>query len=236
MSEWKQKRFWTDVTVTEVDGGWTVLLDGRGVKTPAKAPLVMPGQAMAQEVAQEWEAQDGIVDPTGMPFTRSVNAAIDKVRTQHAEVAELLSAYGDSDLLCYRAEGPEGLIARQAESWDPLLDWAADAFGARLQVRTGIMHAPQDKAALQALSARVHALSAFQLAGFHDLVGLSGSLILGLAVAEGGYSAEHIWDLSRLDEIWQAEQWGDDEEAMELSEIRKSAFLHAERFFQLSVA
>lgn len=132
MSEWKQKRFWKTVGVEPEGAGFAVALDGRRVKTPAKAPLVVPTQAMAGAIAAEWDAQVEVVDPLSMPNTRSANAAIDKVTIQFAEVADMLAEYGDSDLLCYRAETPEELVARQSENWDAALDWAAEALGARL--------------------------------------------------------------------------------------------------------
>ena len=234
MSEWAMKRFWTDVSVEAAEDGHRVTLDGRRVKTPAKSELVLPTLAMAEAVAEEWAAQDGKVDPLSLPCTRSANSAIDRVTPQHAEVAEMLAAYGDSDLLCYRADAPEELVARQAERWDPALDWAAETLGARLEPRTGVMHAAQSDAALRALGARVHELGAFHLAAFHDLVGLTGSLVLGFAAASGWRDAEEIWALSRLDEDWQAEQWGGDEEAAELAALKRREFQHACRFFALA--
>ena len=162
MSEWAPKRFWKATEAAPVDGGFTVLLDGRTVKTPAKATLVVPTEDLANAVAQEFAAQDEFIDPNTMPFTRTCNSAIDKVRVQHAEVADLLADYGDSDLLCYRADGPDELVARQADKWDPLLDWAAETLGARLAPRVGVMHSPQDTQAIAALRKKVHALDAFQ--------------------------------------------------------------------------
>ena len=220
----------------EAEGGHQVLLDGRKVRTPAKSELVVPTRGMAEAVAAEWAAQEGSVDPLSMPFTRSANAAIDRVRQHHAEVADMLAAYGDSDLLCYRADGPEALIARQCERWDPALDWAEAQLGTRLEPRTGVIHAAQSPEAVAALSARVRQLGPFHLAGFHDLVGLTGSLILGFAAAMDWRAPEEIWALSRLDEDWQAEQWGVDEEAAETAEIKRGEFLHAKRFFDLSGA
>ena len=184
-------------------------------------------------VPAEWDAQEEHVDPSKMPFTRMANAAIDKVAVQHAEVAELLAAYGDSDLLCYRAASPEELIARQAAIWDPVLDQAATKLGARLEPRTGVIHAPQDPQALAKLSSLVHAFDNFQLAAFHDLVGMTGSLILGFAAADNWMDADEIWRASRLDELWQEEQWGEDEEARESAEIKCLEFRHAKRFFEL---
>lgn len=233
MSEWKQKRFWKTVAVVPQDSGYTVELDKRRIKTPAKAGLIVPTQDLAEAIAIEWDAQEDLVKPDTMPFTRTANAAIDKVAIQHGEVADMLAAYGDADLLCYRAEGPEGLIARQAERWDPALDWAAEHLNARLEPRSGLMHAPQDASVLGELSHRVHALSNFQLAAFHDLVSLSGSLVLGFAAALDWRSADEIWSLSRVDEDWQSEQWGKDDEAEAQAEIKHSAFLHAKRVCDL---
>lgn len=233
MSEWKAKRFWKEATVVEESGGYAVRLDGRPVKTPAKRPLILPTRAMSEAVAAEWDAQEGEIKPHLMPVTRTANSAIDKVVPQHPEVADMLAAYGDSDLLCYRAERPEALVARQEEHWDPMLDWGAEVLGARLEPRTGVMHAPQDPEALAVLSARTHALDAFELAAFHDLVSLSGSLILGFAAALDARPADRIWEISRLDEIWQAEQWGKDDEAEAQAEIKRASFLHAHRMFTL---
>ncbi len=234
MSEWAMRRFWTRAEVAEADTGFTVTLDGRSVKTPAKALLAVPTRGLAEEIAAEWAAQVEKVDPATMPFTRMSNSALDKVAVQHAEVADMLAAYGDSDLLCYRADHPEELVLRQQTAWDPMLDWAADALGARLVPRTGIMHAPQDRAALEALSQKVHALSDFELAAFHDLVSLTGSLILGFAAIAETDRPEEIWALSRVDETWQEEQWGFDEEARDIAELKRQAFVHAFRFHGLA--
>jgi len=233
MSEWKAKRFWTRATVTQEEDGFGVALDTRPVKTPAKRLLIAPTHALAEAVAQEWDAQGDVIDPLSMPFTRSVNAALDKVAPQHAEVADLLAAYGDSDLLCYRADGPEALVQRQNEAWDPMLEWAAESLGARLVAHKGVMHAPQDPQALTRLSDLTHRFDPFELAAFHDLVSLTGSLILGFAATRDAAAAEIIWDISRLDEIWQAEQWGKDDEAEDTAALKKTAFLHSKHVFDL---
>ena len=231
MSEWKQKRFWKEAAAVKESGGWAIQLDGRSVKTPAKAGLIVPTQTMAEAIAAEWHAQEDVVDPTSMPFTRSANAAIDKVAIQKAEVADMLAAYGDADLLCYRADSPAVLVDRQNEAWDPYLEWAASHLGARLATRTGIMHESQDPEARRQLSERLHALSEFELAAFHDLVSLSGSLILGFAAAQDLNPVLNVWAASRVDEIWQQEQWGADEEAESVAEIKKTSFFHAKSFF-----
>ena len=236
MSEWALKRFWKAAQAEPAEGGWTVTLDGRGVRTPAKAPLVLPTQALAEAIALEWQAQQDKVDPTTMPLTRTANSALDKVRLQQAEVADMLAAYGDSDLLCYRADAPDDLVQRQRDGWDPLLDWAEATYGARLHPRTGIMHDPQDADALRRLAGPVHAMDAFRLAAFHDLVSLTGSRVLGLAATERARPPQDIWDLSRIDETFQQEQWGTDEEAAEIVALKRDAFLTAERFYRMAEA
>ncbi|GHF63222.1 ATP12 family chaperone protein [Seohaeicola zhoushanensis] len=234
MSDWKPRVFWKEAAVIPAENGFAVQLDGRPVKTPAKRALVLPTQGLAEAVAEEWAAQDKVVDPGTMPVTRTANAAIDKVATQHRQVAEMLAGYGDSDLLCYRAEAPEELVALQAAEWDPALDWAEAALGARLAAHAGVMHRPQDAAMLERLAGRVLALDAFRLAAFHDLVSLSGSLILGFAAAENWKEAEEIWRISRLEELWQIEHWGEDEEARDSAERKRRDFLQAKRFFDLA--
>lgn len=234
MTDWKAKRFWKEATVETADGGFTVHLDARPVRTPLKSALIVPTVRLAQEIAAEWDAQEGIIDPLSMPHTRSANSAIDKVAPQHDAVAQMLADYGDSDLLCYRAPAPTELIARQAEHWDPLLDWAETRLGARLHTATGVIHVPQDPKTLARLSGRVHGLDAFALTGFHDLVSLSGSLILGFAAMLDHRPVDEIWKLSRVDEDWQSEQWGVDDEAVAMAETKRSAFVHAKIFLDLS--
>ena len=231
MSDWAPKRFWKDVSVVEVPGGFTVLLDGRGVKTPAKATLVVPTRAFADLVAAEWAAQGEKIDPDTMPATRAANAAIDKVTHQFDEVAALLTAYGETDLLCYRATDPAALIERQAAVWDPLLDWSSQRFGVRWQVTSGVMPTAQPAETLAVLSAHVATLTPFQLTAFHDLVAMSGSLVIALAVTEQALPVEDLWHASRIDEAWQIEQWGEDEEAQALAARRRESFLAAARFF-----
>ena len=232
MSGWAAKRFWTEAKPVSLERGFSVQLDGRPVKTPAKAALIVPTLGLAEQIAAEWDAQEKTVDPTTMPFTRSANAAIDKVMIQHAEVADMIADYGDSDLLCYRADSPRELCERQAMAWDPLLDWADQTFNARLRPRTGVVHVPQDPRAIENLRRVVHGFDAFELTAIHDLVGMSGSLIIGLAAAHGIESPKALWDKSRVDERWQAEQWGDDDEALEVEERKKTEFLHAANFFR----
>lgn len=234
MTEWKAKRFWTETEVRVEENGFGISLDGRPVKTPAKRVLLAPTREFADAIAEEWAAQEEKIDPSSMPFTRSANAAIDKVALQHAEVADMIAAYGDSDLLCYRAGRPKSLVARQSEQWDPILEWSRSTLDARLETRAGVIHEAQDPVILGRLASRVHAMSPFQLTGFHDLVSLSGSLILGFAATFDFMSPKAIWDISRLDEIWQAEEWGQDEEAESAASVKELAFVHAKQVFALA--
>lgn len=233
MSEWKARRFWQNAEIRAEADGFAVLLDGRPVRTPLKRPLVVPTAQLADRIAAEWQAQGDAVQPLTMPFTRSANAAIDKVADQRDEVADLIAAYGDSDLICYRAESPAELVGRQAAAWDPLIDWAAAEFDAQLAVRSGVRHRPQSPAALDRLGAPVRAAGAFHLTALHDLVSLSGSLVIALAVARRQMDAAAAWSVSRLDEDWQTERWGEDDEAAIFASERRAAFLHAAEFYEI---
>jgi chaperone required for assembly of F1-ATPase len=230
MAEWEAKVFWKVVAVTPAEGGFAVTLDGRPVRTPGKRVLVLPTRPLAEMVAAEWAAQSGALRPDTMPATRTANSAVEKVAPARAAVIDDLAGYGGSDLLSYRAEAPAALQARQQAGWDPLLDWAAAALGARLATGAGIIHVPQPPDALSRLRAEVAAMDDFRLAAFHDLVALSGSLVLALAVVHGRLDPETAWALSRLDEDWQAEHWGRDDEAEAAAALKRAAFIHAARF------
>jgi chaperone required for assembly of F1-ATPase len=225
-----KKRFWTEATAG--DAG-EILLDGRAIRTPAGAPLRAPTRTAAEAAAQEWNTQTGAIDAARMPITRALNSAIDRVAPQHAEVVEIVAAYGASDLLCYRADHPAALAARQAEAWDPLLSWAEERYGARLVCGIGVMHVAQPPGSVAALGRTVAAFDPFALTALHDLVALSGSLVLGLAVAEGRLKALNAWNISRIDEDWQAEQWGVDAEAEAAAAIKHADFEAAARFISL---
>ncbi|SEN23210.1 Chaperone required for the assembly of the F1-ATPase [Pseudorhodobacter antarcticus] len=233
MSGWAAKRFWTQATVVPADQGFTVSLDGRALKTPAKTSFWVPSQGLADAVAQEWQAQDGKIRPETMPFTRTANSALDKVTPQFAAVADMLAGYGGSDLLCYRAAAPQELVARQAHAWDPLLAWAAATYDAPLTVTIGLMPIDQPDAPKAALARAVHALTPFQLAAFHDLVAITGSLVLALAIAHGHLTPDAGFDLSRTDEQWQIDLWGPDDEAAESEGHKRVSVAHAARFFTL---
>ena len=228
-----RRRFWTRTEVTDAAQGFGLRLDERPLTTPARAPLVVPTRALAEALAAEWDAVEGEIRPETMPLTRAVNTSIDGVAPNPRPVVEVIVEYGGSDLLCYRAEEPEGLRRRQFAAWDPLLAWSAEALGAPLVAVMGVMHVPQPAESLERLSAHVAAESPFRLTGLSELVTLSGSLVIGLAVARGVLEPEAAWTLSRIDEDWQEEQWGQDAEAAEAAETRREAFLRAARYLRL---
>ena len=220
--------------VRQSEAGYAVHLDARPIRTPAGRPLLLPTAAMAEAVAQEWQAQQEVVEPATMPMTRAANSALDKVAVQREAVIDLLAKYGGSDLLCYRAEGPGDLVAREAAAWDPLLAWAEATFGARLAVTSGVMPIDQPQEALSRLAAPMEGMGDLALTGFHDLVALSGSLVIALAVHDGRLAVNEGWRLSRIDEDWQAEIWGIDAEAADEAEIKRQAFLDADRVIGLA--
>lgn len=233
MTGWTAKRFWKETAVKPEGEGWSVRLDNRPLKTPAKAPLLLPTAAMAEAVAAEWQAQDGKIRPETMPVTRAANSAIDKVAQQFDAVVALIADYGGTDLLCYRAEAPAALVARQADAWEPLLAWAAADLSAPLVVTHGVVPVPQPAESLARLHAAVAAHDPFALAALHDLVMIPGSLIIGLAVVRGRLTAAQGWAASRIDEVWQSEQWGVDAEAEALEASKQAAMADAERFLLL---
>lgn len=234
-SEWKARRFWKTADIRPADGGgWEVVLDDKPLRTPGKQPLILPTEALARAVADEWDAQDGVIRPDLMPLTRAANSAVEKVRPQFDAVADMLAEYGGTDLICYRADQPEALIRQQAAGWDPLVDWAATALRAPLAITHGIVPVAQDPAILARLRAELDGLDDFGLTALHDLVTLPGSLILGLAVIRGRLDADAADDLSRIDEEFQAAQWGRDADADQAAAGRRAAMQAAERFWLLS--
>lgn len=207
------RRFYTEVAVIAGDGGFEIRLDGRPVRTPAHALLALPNPVLADAVAGEWRAQGEVVDPAAMQFTGLANAAIDHVASDPARFAADVARYGESDLLCYRADGPQELVARQAAAWDPLLEWARARYDVVFRVTQGILPVPQPPETLERLAQVVTALDPFTLAGLSTVVALTGSLVAGLALVEGGHAPDAIWAAAEIDETWQVEQWGEDGEA-----------------------
>lgn len=227
------KRFYKQAAVIEAEGSFGIALDDRPVRTPGRASLVVPTRALAEAISGEWMAQGDTIDPRTMPLTGLANAAIDRVAPDSAGFAAGLSAYGESDLLCYRAESPAVFVARQAEAWNPLLDWAAARYDIAFFVVTGIIHKPQHPRTLERLAAATAARSPFALAGLSPLVTITGSLVAGLALAEGAADTDAVWHAATVDERWQAEQWGEDELAAKAQEARRTDFLAAARFLEL---
>jgi chaperone required for assembly of F1-ATPase len=228
-----QRRFWRQAAVRREGDGFAVDLDDRPLRTPAKAPLLLPTRALAEALAGEWNALDRAIDPARLPLTRAANAAIDRVARERDAVVAAIAAYGATDLTCYRAAEPEALRARQAAAWDPWLAWAARELGARLEPVTGLIPRDQPAPSLAALRAAVARLDPFALTALNELVTLSGSLVLGLAVARGALPADEAWALSRIDEAWQVEHWGVDAEAEAAAERACADFLRAEALLGL---
>ena len=218
------RRFYTDVTVEPRAEGHVVLLDGRAVKTPGKLTLALPHGALAEAVADEWRAQEEVIDPGVMHLTRIVNSGIEAVPAKHAEVADAIAAYAGTDLLCYRADGPERLVERQQAHWGPVLAWAEQELGARFVLVEGIMPADQPQEALAAVRAAVGRFGALELAALYTVTTLTGSVVLALALAAGRIDADEAWAAAYVDEDWNAELWGQDAEAMRLREKKRAEF------------
>jgi len=227
------RRFYQRATVSPQEGGVAILLDGRPVRTPGRNLLRVPTEELAEAVADEWNAQGEQIDPQAMPLTGLANAAIDRVAPDPAAFAGTLARYGESDLLCYRAEGPQPLADRQARAWDRLLGWARARFGVDFETATGVMPRPQPAATVEQLGRAVAARGVFQLAGLAPLVTISGSLVIALALAEGAIPLDAAWNAATLDEAWQAEQWGEDSLAAAALANRRREFDAAYRFLTL---
>lgn len=227
------KRFWKEVAIETDDWGWGVRLDGRPVRTPARLPLIVPGEPLAAEIAAEWSGVGDEIDPRAMPLTGLANAAIDRVAPDPATFAGSLARYAEADLTCYRAEGPQALVERQAACWDPLLAWARRRYDVDFVTTAGIVHVQQPGATVDRLTHAVTSLDAFRLAGLSPLVTIGGSLIAALAVLERAFSADEAWDAVSVDERWQLDQWGSDAEAEIVLDNRRSDFVVAARFLEL---
>jgi len=224
------RRFWKDVTVEPGNG---IALDGKPVRTPGRAPLALPTPQLAEAVAGEWRAVGETIDPRAMPLTGLANAAIDRIAADPAAFAAGLAAYGESDLLYYRAEDPPELVARQEAAWDPLLEWARGRYDVHFEPTTGVMHRAQPEATVARLSEAVAALDPFRLAGLSPLVTVSGSLIAALALLEGAADRETVWRAAQIDEDWQAEQWGEDDLATRARDAHRADFEAGARFLDL---
>jgi chaperone required for assembly of F1-ATPase len=223
------KRFWKQVTVEAGE----IRLDGRPVRTPGRAPLAPATLELAEAIADEWRAVGETIDPRAMPLTGLANAAIDRIAPDPARFAAELARYGESDLLYYRADAPEQLVARQAALWDPLLDWARARYDVHFEPVAGVIHRAQPDATIGRLAEAVAARTPFELAGLSPVVTITGSLIAALALIERSADAETVWRVSRLDEDWQEERWGEDELATRARDARRGEFDAAVRFLEL---
>jgi len=207
------KRFYKTVSVAPADGRFAVLLDGRPVKTPGRNALILPSEKLAQAIAAEWRGQGDDVIAATMPLLRLANTVIDGVVANRDEVIGAILRFGENDLLCYRAHQPPELAARQTAGWDPVLDWVAQRHGARMRVAGGLTHVDQPPQALAVLRQALQGFDPFTLGALHVIASVTGSTVLALAVADGFLSGPRAFELSRIDEIYQAEKWGEDAEA-----------------------
>lgn len=210
------KRFYKAVAAEKIEGGFVVTLDGRPIKTPGKATLLMPTAAVAALAVAEWDEQGDEVKPLKMPVTCLVNTAIDRVQGRMDEVASEIVAYGGNDLICYRAHDPDDLVERQCTLWDPYVTWSAETLNAPLKVTSGIVHVSQEQATIDALAEAVATYDAFALTGLHALTTGLGTLVLALASQQREQSFDDIWQAALLDELYQVENWGEDYEATDM--------------------
>ncbi len=219
-----RKRFYERAHAGEAagEGGYPVLLDGKPVRTPLRRPLAAPSQALARTIADEWHAQADVIDPARMPLTRLANVAIDAVGAHGAAVADEIAAYLGSDLVCYRADTPAGLVEKQSEVWDPVLAFARDQLGARFIQVQGVMHAAQPAEAVAAARKAIPA-DVWRLAAVSSITTITGSALLALALAQGALDKDAVWAAAHVDEDWQMSQWGRDDMA-----LARRAFRHAE--------
>lgn len=230
------KRVYTKVDIEPVAEGFAVTLDGRPVRTPAGGSLATPNRALAEAVAAEWQAQEDEIRPDTMPLTRLAGTAIDQVAGRRAQVVAEIAAYGTTDLLCHRADMPAELVARQNAAWQPLLDWLAERYGARLGVTRGVLPCEHPEDALVILGDAVAEYDDIALTGLHALTAACGSLVLALAFAEGRIDDDDAWRLSRIDEAFQIEKWGEDAEAAQASDRLHDDVRAAARFLVLGRA
>jgi chaperone required for assembly of F1-ATPase len=207
------KRFYRSVTVGPADCGHQVLLDSKPIRTPDRTPLAVPTAGLAERIAVEWDAQAETIKPETMPLTQLANTALDRLPPRRDDVVAEVAGYAGTDLVCYRADRPVALVARQAEAWQPLLDWLEARHGARLEPVEGLLPVDQPEAALAAVRAAVEAFDDFALAALHLATGAAGSVVIALALAEGEIDPEAAFAAAHVDELFQVEQWGDDAEA-----------------------
>ena len=215
------RRFYREAGVEEEEDGFRVVLDGRPVRTPARRFLAAPSRALADALAAEWNAQGESIDPATMSLTRLANSIIDGVANAPAPVAAEIEKYLGSDLLFYRADGPQGLLERQARHWDPLIAWARESLGACFILAQGLVHAAQPQAAVAAAREAIPG-DPWRLGAAHVITTLTGSALIALALLRGRLTADEAWDAAHVDEDWNMEQWGRDDIALERRAARRT--------------
>lgn len=219
------KRFYKEAAVVQVAEGFAVHLDGKPVRTPGKAVLALPTRAAAQLVADEFLAQGETIDPVSMPVLRLANTTIDGVAHDVQAVLEDVMRFSSSDLLCYRADTPEALVARQADAWDPVLDWIRSALGARFYLAEGVIHVEQPRESVSAVGLWLHQRAEpFRMSAIHLMTSLTGSALLALAVEARAIDADTAWSAAHVDEDWTTEHWGEDAEATVRRTARRRDF------------
>lgn len=226
------KRFYEKVEVAETPGGFEVLLDGRPIRTPARHAFVLPTRALAEHVAAEWAAQGEQVDRAAMPLTRMAGTAIDGLAGRREETREAVARFAEADMLCYWADQPQRLVELQQAAWRPLLDWAEERFGARLEVTSSLNPVAQRADTLSALAAAVRDYDDFRLVALSIAAGTAGSLVVGLALVEGRVDAESAFEAAQLDESFQIDEWGEDAEAARRREAIRAEFRHVQRLIE----
>ncbi|MGX1099303.1 ATP12 family chaperone protein [Amorphus sp. MBR-141] len=215
------KRFYQSVGTRAVESGFEIVLDGRPVRTPKRRPLAVADADVAAVVAAEWDAQQTEINPAHMPMTRLLNSAIDGVADMPDAVAADIAAFAGTDLLCYRAGMPDGLVARQTEAWDPILAWAETTLGTRFVLAEGVMPVAQPETTLAAVRDRLPAHDPLALAALHSMTTLTGSVLIALAVQDGMLTVDEAWAAAHVDEDWNISLWGADAEAMRRRERRE---------------
>ncbi|WP_299439459.1 ATP12 family chaperone protein [uncultured Rhodospira sp.] len=229
------RRFYSAATPAPLEGGGHgVFLDGRPVRTPSRGPLTLPTAALAEAVAAEWAAQGESVDPHSMPLTQLANTALERVVLGRAPLLAEVVRYVDADMLCYRAEGPPDLVALQRQSWQPLLDWANETLGASMAVTHGVMPVRQPDATVAALRGALEVLDDWAFTAAQCAAGATHSVVLALALVSARVDAETCFALSRLDETWQMERWGEDREALKAREAVRRDLVAAETLVRLT--
>ncbi len=230
----KPKRFYKEVSVKSENGQFQVCLDERIIKTPMKSTLAVGSEALAEAIAEEWSSQGEEIDSEAMIFTKLANTAIDRVATRRDDILSELVSYGGNDLLCYRASEPASLVEKETEVWDPFLNWFKETYDIRLALAAGVIHVAQEADELEKLSSIYDELDEFALTSLHNMTTMTGSALLPLALLFGKWGPEAIWEAAHVEEDFQIERWGEDEEAQKRRKKRHEEFLLTHKFYELA--